>query len=375
MSDSIPLLDLRAQYNAIQGEIRAAIDRVLSSQRFILGAEGEALEGEIASYCGCDYAVGVSSGTDAILVALMALGVGSGDEVITTPYTFVATATSIARLGARAVFVDIDPATYNIDVGGIEAAIGPRTRCILPVHLFGQLAPMKPIADIASRRGIPVLEDAAQAIGASRDGHGVAAASKGAILSFFPSKNLGGAGDGGMVVTNDQTFAEKVRLLRNQGQAPKYSSVVIGGNFRLDELQAAVLRAKLPHLDAWTAARGRNAARYREAFATLGLSPDTLTLPTELPGRHVYNQFVVRAASRDMLKKHLAEGGIGSEVYYPVPMHLQPCFDGWGGKAGQFPVAESAALSTLALPVYPELRADQIQRVVGSVAAFYKHAE
>ncbi|HSO41059.1 MAG TPA: DegT/DnrJ/EryC1/StrS family aminotransferase, partial [Labilithrix sp.] len=273
MSPRVPLLDLKAQYATIRGDIAAALERVIESQHFILGPEVEALEREICAYSGVKHAIGVSSGTDAILLALMALGIGPGDEVITTPYTFIATCSCIARLGARAVFVDIEPRSYNLDVSRVEAAIGPRTKAIMPVHLFGQMADTEALLEIATRRGIPIIEDAAQSLGSELNGVRAGAAGTAGTYSFFPSKNLGAFGDGGMVVANDAAVAERLRLLRNQGQAPKYFSIEVGGNFRLDALQAAIVRAKLPHLDGWTAARQRNAATYRRLFAaTAGLS-------------------------------------------------------------------------------------------------------
>lgn len=370
-TDPIPLLDLAAQHSALAEEIEAAVRRVLESQRFILGPEGEALEREIAAHVGCRYAVGLSSGTDAILVALMAIGVGPGDEVITTPYTFLGAVTPIARLGARAVFVDIDP-THNLDVARVDMAITARTRCILPVHLFGHMADMVALEDIASRKGIAVIEDAAQAIGASRDGRVVGASSLAATLSFFPSKNLGGAGDGGMLLTNDEGLARTFRLLRNQGQSSKHVGAILGGNFRLDEIQAAILRVKLPHLEAWTSARRRNATAYGEAFARRALPKGSMELPYEAAGaQHVYNQFVVRTHRRDELGAFLARANIESAVYYPQPMHLQGCFSHWCGYKGQFPRAEEAARETLALPVHPGLQPNQIERIVSTVVAFF----
>lgn len=376
---AVPLLDLKAQYRTIKNEVREAVDRVVESQHFILGSEVEALEKSVAAYCQCAHGVGVSSGTDAIVVSLMALGVGSGDEVITTPYTFVATATSIARLGARAVLVDIDPTTFNIDPAKVEAAITARTKAIVPVHLYGQMDGTMAVAEIAARRGIPLIEDAAQAIGAEEEGRRAGSVGALGCLSFFPSKNLGAFGDGGMVVTNDAALAERVRLLRNQGQKPKYFSVEVGGNFRLDALQAAVLRAKLPHLDGWTMGRQRNAERYRTLFAKSGLSVATgvlapaahLALPATKPARrHVYNQFVIRVHRRDELRAFLAEQQIGSEVYYPQPMHLQQCFSSWGGAEGDFPESELAARQSLALPIYPELTPSDIETVVEAVREF-----
>ncbi len=373
--DPIPALDLHAQFREIETDVRAAMDRVLASQHFILGREGEALEREIADYSGAQHGIGVSSGTDAILVGLMALGIGSGDEVVTTPYTFVATATCIARLGARAVMVDIDPDTFALDPTRLDAAITARTRAIVPVHLFGQMADMRAVHAVADARHLPVLEDAAQAIGARRDDLPVGRGSIGATLSFFPSKNLGCMGDGGMVISDDADFARRVRLLRNQGQQPKYTSQLVGGNFRLDELQAAVVRAKLPRLDGWTAARQVHAAHYRAAFAERKLAPSLLTVAPEVPGvRHVYNQLIIRTPQREALLHHLTARGIGCAVYYPVPMHLQPCFADWGHGRGDFPESERAAEQTLSLPLYPELGAASVDRVVDEVATFLEGA-
>lgn len=377
----VPLLDLKAQYETIRPEIDAAIARVVESQHFIFGPEVEALERAIAEYSGVRHAIGVSSGTDAILVALMALGVGPGDEVITTPYTFIATCSCIARLGARAVFVDIEPRSFNIDVAKIEAAITPRTKAIMPVHLFGQMADTAALQRVAEARGLPVVEDAAQALGAELASVRAGAAGAAGTYSFFPSKNLGGFGDGGMIVTNDDAVASRVRLLRNQGQQPKYFSLEIGGNFRLDALQAAILRAKLPHLDAWAEGRQRNAARYRQLFLDSGLAVShgelesgvSVALPVELPARrHVYNQFVIRARDRDGLRNHLREQGIGCEVYYPQPMHLQKCFADWEYREGAFPESERAAAESLAIPVYPELSEAMQAAVVDAIASFYR---
>ncbi len=359
----VPLLDLNAQYASIRGEIREALDRVVESQQFILGPEVESLESEIAAYCGCRYAVGVSSGTDALLVALMALGVSTGDEVITPAYSFFATAGTIARLGARPVFADIDPATFNIDPSTISSKITPRTRAILPVHLFGQMADMQEICAVAAKHKVPIIEDAAQAIGAERDGKRAGSVGDMGCLSFFPTKNLGAFGDAGMVTTNDAALAERVRMLRMHGYRSRYVNELLGGNFRLDAIQAAVLRVKLRYLDGWTEARRRNAAEYRK------LLPKTVVLPLEKPGRHIYNQFVIRSAQRDRLMASLKGQGIGCEVYYPVPSHLQPCFSGLGHQPGDFPVSEKAALESLALPIYPELSADMIQRVSAAVTA------
>lgn len=364
----VPLLDLKAQYAALRDEIHAAMDRVIESQYFILGPEVEALEREVAAYSHCQYGIGVSSGTDALLVALMAIDLQPGDEVITTPYTFFATAGSIARLGGRPVFVDIDPLTYNIDPAGIEAAITPRTKAIMPVHLFGQMADMDPIMAIAERHNLYVIEDAAQAIGAEYKGRRAGSIGHLGCFSFFPSKNLGGFGDGGMVTTNDPDLADKVKLLRSHGARPKYYHKVVGGNFRLDALQAAVLRVKLNYLDEWTAARQRNAERYRQLFAAAGVD---IGLPYNAGyGRHIYNQFVIRSERRDALMAHLKAHQIGTEIYYPVPMHLQECFADLGYQAGDFPASERAAAETLAIPVYPELEESAQRAVVEIIQRF-----
>lgn len=363
----IPLLDLKSQYATIRDEIRSALDRVVESQRFILGPEVEALEREIAAYSRCNHAIGVSSGTDALLVALMAIGIKAGDEVITPPYSFFATAGAVARLAAKPVFVEIDPKTYNIDPNGIEARITSRTRAIIPVHLFGQMAPMKAIMEIAGRHNLLVIEDAAQAIGAELEGQRAGSAGDVACFSFFPSKNLGGFGDGGMVTVKDAALAERVRMLRMHGFRSKYHNELLGGNFRLDEIQAAVLRVKLKYLDRWTEARRRNAAFYREALAqTAGIA-----LPHELPeSRHIYNQFVIRSPRRDELVAHLKEQGIGCEVYYPLPLHLQVCFRDLGYKPGDFPLSEAASLESLAIPIYPELTGEMLRFVADTLVKF-----
>lgn len=365
----IPLLDLPAQYATIRTEIRAAIDRVCEAQRFILGPEVTALEEELATFCTVHYAVGVSSGTDALLMALMALGIGPGDEVITTPYSFFATAGVIARLGARPVFVDIDAATFNLDTGVIADRITRRTKAIVPVHLFGRCVDLDPVLEIAQGRGIAVIEDAAQAIGA-RDGQGRLAGTIGVMgcLSFFPSKNLGAFGDGGMVVTNDESLAERLRILRGHGGKSKYAYQMIGGNFRLDALQATVLRVKLPYLPAWTAARRTNAERYRRLVTEAGVL-GRVVLPTDTPG-HIYNQFVIRVPERDRLQAFLQEHGVETEIYYPLPLHLQECFRNLGYQAGDFPQAESAAREALALPIYPELTEPQQRYVVSQLREF-----
>jgi dTDP-4-amino-4,6-dideoxygalactose transaminase len=362
---SIPLLDLKAQYVPLREEIRAALDRVMDSQRFILGPEVEGLEREIAGYSQCAHAIGVSSGTDALLAALMAIDLKPGDEVITTPYSFSATAGAIARLGAKPVFADIERNTYNIDPAGIESRITSRTRAILPVHLFGQMANMPAIMDIAKRHTLVVIEDAAQAIGAERDGIRAGSIGDLACFSFFPSKNLGGFGDGGMVTTNDEDLAERVRLLRSHGFKTKYHNEVLGGNFRLDEIQAAVLHVKLKYLDGWTEGRRRNALRYREGLQDIR----EVELPCELPdSRHIYNQFVIRSSSRDALLTELKEEGIGCEVYYPIPLHLLPCFKSLGHGPGDFPISEAASEESLALPIYPELTGEMIRIVCAAIS-------
>lgn len=383
---SVPLLDLKQQYAAIREEIKSAIERVIETQNFILGPEVLALEQEIAAYCQCRHAVGVSSGTDALLVSLMAIGIGPGDKVITTPYTFFATAGCLARLGAKPVFVDIDPCTYNIDVHKIEAAISPRTKAILPVHLFGQMADMDAILDIARAHKLWVIEDAAQAIGAEQHGRRAGSIGHLGCFSFFPSKNLGAYGDGGMVTTNDPELAERVKILRGHGSQPKYYHKFVGGNFRLDALQAAVLRVKFKYLDSWTAARQQNAARYRRLFTAAGLatvalsesmpkSENTLILPQEsVDRRDIYNQFVIRVKNdeRDRLASYLQGQRIGTEIYYPVALHLQECFADLGYRVGDLPESESAAAGTLALPIYPEITESMQSAVVDRIGEFFR---
>ncbi|HZL99297.1 MAG TPA: DegT/DnrJ/EryC1/StrS family aminotransferase [Planctomycetota bacterium] len=370
---TVPLLDLKAQYAPLRKELSAVVNEVFESQYFIGGPQVEGLEQELAVYTGARHAIGCTSGTDAILLALWALGVGPGDEVITSPYTFFATVGSISRLGAHCRFVDIDPATYNLDVGRLEQVITRQTKAIMPVHLYGQCVDMTALNAVAARHGIPVVEDAAQAIG-SRDAGGGRAGAMGlaGCFSFFPSKNLGGAGDGGLVTTSDDKLAHKLKVMRNHGMEPKYYHALLGGNFRLDALQAAVLRVKLKHLDAWHEGRRKNAADYRKLFAQKNLGR-AVTLPVERAGvYHIYNQFVIRvpAAKRDGLVKHLQSNGIGCEIYYPVPCHLQQCFAAEGWKTGDFPEAEKAAHETLALPIYPELTLEQKAAVVDAVAEF-----
>lgn len=372
LAQKVPLLDLKAQYAPIRRDVLEAMARVCDTQYFILGPEVEALERELEAFLGVPHAVGMSSGTDALLAALMALGVGAGDEIITSPFSFFATAGSIARLGARPVFVDIARATYNIDPAGIEAAITPRTKAIMPVHLFGQSAEMAPILDMAAAQGIPVVEDAAQAIGARYREQPIGGLGAIGCFSFFPTKNLGAFGDGGLVTTRDAGLARKLRAIRQHGGEVKYHHETLGANFRLDALQAAVLRVKLPHLPAWTAARQRNADRYETLFAESGLA-STVRLPARAPQRtHIYHQFVIRVPERDRLRAYLQTQGIGTEVYYPVPLHLQPCFRGLGHAAGAFPAAESAAREVLALPIYGELSDAQQAWVVEAIRVFFQ---
>jgi len=379
----VPLLDLKAQYATIRDEVRRALDRVIESQHFILGPEVEALEREVAAYSSCAHGIGVSSGTDALLVSLMALGIGPGDEVITTSFSFFATAGAIARLGARPVFVDINPVSYNMDPHSLEKAVTSRTKALIPVHLYGQMTEMDSVMEVARRHGLRVVEDAAQAIGAEYRRNRAGSVGDLGCLSFFPSKNLGGFGDGGMVVTNDPDLADRVALLRGHGYRPKYYNKVVGGNFRLDPLQAAVLSVKLPYLDGWTEARQRNADRYRRLFHDAGLAADSvdsggqrddaISLPEETgQGRHIYNQFVIRSSNRDALMAHLKQSGIGTEIYYPVPLHLQECFAGLGYGPGDLPHSELAARETLALPIYPELTVEMQESVVEAVRGFYR---
>jgi dTDP-4-amino-4,6-dideoxygalactose transaminase len=386
----VPLLDLKPQYRALKAEIDAAIERVCDAQAFILGPGVRELESAVAAYSGCTHGIGMSSGTDALLAALMALDIGPGDAVITSPYTFFATAGTIARAGARSLFVDIDPATFNLSPTAVERllredcerrdgrlvhrATGTVVRALMPVHLYGQMAEMTPLMALAREFGLRVIEDAAQAIGAA-DGDKRRACSIGDIgcLSFFPTKNLGAFGDAGMCVTNDAALAAKLAMVRVHGMEPKYYHQLVGGNFRLDEIQAVVLSIKLKHLDAWTLGRQENACFYFEAFERAGLK-GTVTLPVALPGvRHIYNQFVVRFPQRDALKKYLGECGVGSEIYYPVPLHQQQCFAPLGYATGDFPESERAAAETLALPIFPELSCEQLQYVVDCIAHFYAH--
>ncbi len=361
---AVPLLDLQAQYRPLRDEILAAITRVCDSQRFIMGAEVEALERELAGYLGVADAIAVSSGTDALLVSMMALGIGAGDEVITSTYSFFATAGCVSRLGAIPRFVDIDPRTFNLDPAGVQRALSPRTKAILPVHLYGLCADLDPLLSIAGRGRIAVIEDACQAIGATYNGRQAGTIGRVGCFSFFPSKNLGAFGDAGLVATNDRDLAQEIRLLRNHGMEPRYFHKRIGGNFRLDAIQAAVLRVKLPYLDQWTALRRENAKRYERLFQHYGLT-SIVALPSEPQDYfHIYNQFVVRVPQRDRVRTFLADHGIGTEIYYPVPFHLQQCFADLGYVRGDFPAAEAAAESTLALPIYGELTEEQQDTVV-----------
>ena len=365
---SVPLLDLQGQYQPLRDEILRAVERVCDSQRFIMGPEVEGLERELAAMLEVAEAVGVSSGTDALLAAMMALGIGPGDEVVTTTYSFFATAGCIARLGARPVLVDIDPVTYNIDPAAAAAAIGPRTRAIIPVHLYGCSAAMDELLAVAGKAGVAVIEDAAQAIGARYSERPVGGIGTLGCFSFFPSKNLGAFGDGGLVTTGDAALAHRVRLMRNHGAERGYHHAFIGGNFRLDALQAAVLRVKLPHLEGWSEARRRNAARYRELMAPL-VTRGLVTLPVEPAGcRHIYNQFVVRVPRRDAVRAALEARRVGTQIYYPVPFHLQECFAYLGHRRGEFPHAERAADETLALPIYGELTDDHLRYVADALA-------
>ena len=368
-----PFLDLNAEFASMREEIFEAVERVLESQQFILGPEVEAFETELAGLIGCRCAVGCASGSDALLLALMALEIGSGDEVITPPFTFVATVGSIARLGARPVLVDISPDDFNLDPGQIEKAITRRTRAIMPVHLFGLPAKMDAIFEIAQARRLPIIEDAAQSIGSRW--RGKAAGSLGSLgcFSFFPSKNLGGAGDGGMITTDDSHLADRLRVVRSHGSRTKYDYELLGFNSRLDALQAAILRVKLHHLKAWTRLRQRNAERYRALFHEFHLD-ESVVLPSAAPDReHVYNQFVIRTSLRNDLRMFLQERGIPTEIYYPYPLHLQPAFTYLGHRAGDFPNSEMACSQVLALPVYPSLTEDKQRTVVAAIADFFEN--
>lgn len=392
----VPLLNLKAQYKTIRNEIMQTLEKFLEEQYFILGPEVDRLEEKVAAYSGSQYGIGVSSGSDALLICLMAEEIGPRNEVITTPYSFFATAGVISRVGAKPVFVDIQPDTYNIDPKLIEEKVTPRTRAIIPVHLYGQCADMDPILEIARRRGLVVIEDAAQSIGAEyiSDSKTRRAGSLGdyGCFSFFPSKNLGGFGDGGMVVTNDPDRADRLKILRVHGSKPKYYHRVVGGNFRLDAIQAAVLSVKLKYLDTWTVKRQQNAAWYDSALQSSGLVEKGIISPPKPvwkkdfieyssvsnPGSqalnshyHIYNQYVIATPQRDELRKYLSDRGISTEIYYPVPLHLQECFRDLGYKPGSCPVSEEAAKKTLALPIYPELTPEQQEYVVDSIREYF----
>jgi dTDP-4-amino-4,6-dideoxygalactose transaminase len=385
----VPLLDLKPQYRPLAAEIQEAIQRVCDSQQFILGPAVKELEASVAAYCQCEHGIGVTSGTDALLLALMALGIGPGDEVITTPFTFFASAGTIARAGARPVFCDIDPVTFNLFPGAVEEFIDKhcekregqlinrdtdgRIKALMPVHLYGQMTDMFPLWETAKRWGLRTIEDAAQAIGAEDADH-KRACSYGDIgcLSFFPTKNLGAFGDAGMCVTHDAALAERMEILRVHGGKPKYYHSYIGGNFRIDELQAAVLNVKLKHLDDWTAGRQRNARYYDAAFEDANLGDAVQTPHAVLGVRHIYNQYIVRVQDRDELRGYLTKAGIGTEIYYPIPLHLQQCFAYLGHQPGDFPQSERAAEQTLALPIYPELSERQLEYVVDTIATFYR---
>jgi dTDP-4-amino-4,6-dideoxygalactose transaminase len=374
----IPLLDLRAQYLTIKDEIKAAIDEVLESQHFILGPKVEELEHNIAAYSGAKYAIGVSSGTDALLVSLMAIDIRPGDEIITSPFTFFSTAGVISRLNAVPVFIDIDPITYNIDPLKIKPAITDKTKAIIPVHLFGQCADMDPIIEIAKNHNIYVIEDAAQSIGAEYKGKKAGSIGNIGIFSFFPSKNLGGYGDGGMVVTNDQILYEKIKALRVHGSKPKYYHKIVGGNFRLDSLQAAILIVKLKYLDIWSQKRRENANYYDKRFQEIGLkkkghikTPEPVYKRSGDKNYHIYNQYTIQSKQRDKLQASLKENGIGTEIYYPLPLHLQECFKDLGYKKGDLPASEEAVFSVLSIPIYPELTPAQKDYIVQKISEFY----
>jgi dTDP-4-amino-4,6-dideoxygalactose transaminase len=364
----IPMLDLKAQFAKYKSELMQAVEEVCDSQILCLGPAVERFEKEAADYCGCKYAIGVSSGTDAILVSLMALGIEPGDEVITTPFTFFATAGVVSRLGARPVFVDVDNETYNIDPGKIEEKITEKTRAIIPVHLFGQMAQMKPIMDIARSRELPVIEDAAQAMGAKQDGSQAGSIGDIGCISFYPAKNIGAFGDAGLVTTNNAELAERIKLMRVHGENPRYFYTMIGGNFRMDNIQGAVLSVKLKYLDGWNKKRRENAAIYDRIFSGTIVKPPKV----EQNNESIYHQYTIVAPKRDILQVYLAKQGIGSGIFYPRPLHLQDCFEGLGYREGDFPVAEELTASVLSLPIYQELTSEQIEHVAKTVLEFYK---
>ena len=366
-SRTVPLLDLRSQFASIEAEIWPVIKHVVTSQKFILGEEVAAFENEVAEYCRCKYAVGCASGSDALLLALMAYGIGPGDRVLTTPYTFFATTAAITRLGATPVFVDIEPDHFNMNPDQAVRAIETgNIKVVIPIHLFGACADLDPISAAARERGIPVIEDAAQSIGSEYKGRRAGSIGEIGCFSFFPSKNLGAFGDAGLCTTNDTSIAERLQSLRVHGSRVKYYHESIGINSRLDALQAAVLRVKLRHLDAWSAARQRNADVYRELLSSSVILPRAASYQT----RHIYNQFVIQFDRRDELRSHLQKNGVGSEIYYPLPLHLQPCFAYLGYKVGDFPVSENLAQTSLALPIYPELEREDIEYIARMINAF-----
>jgi dTDP-4-amino-4,6-dideoxygalactose transaminase len=369
---SVPLLDLKAQYTQIREEIEPVVKEVIESQYFIMGPKVQEFEKNCAKYCNVKYALGVSSGTDAILLALMALNIKPGDEVITTTYSFFATAGCISRLNAVPVFIDIDPDSYNLDPNLIEEKITDKTKAIIPVHLYGQMADMDPIIDLAERHNLKVIEDAAQAIGSEyKDGQRAGSMGEMGCFSFFPSKNLGGFGDGGLITTNDDAIIEKLTFLRNHGAHPKYHHKMIGGNFRLDALQAAVLNIKLKYLDNWTEGRQKNADYYDAGIVERGLS-DKISVPVQLKSyRHIFNQYILQTNKRNELIEHLKNKNIGCEIYYPVTFNNQECFKYLGYNRGEFPVAEKAADETLAIPIYPELTQDQKDYILNTIRDFF----
>ncbi len=375
----VPFFELISQFKTIEGEVRSALDEVFATQQFIMGQKVEALEKTVAEYCWSRFGIGVASGSDALLLSLMALGIGPGDEVLLPPFTFFATAGAVSRLGAIPVFVDIDEKTYNIDPSRIEEKITPKTKAIIPVHLYGQCADMDPILDIARKKGLSVIEDAAQALGAEYLPPGASSGRMAGNIghfgcfSFFPTKNLGAFGDAGMVTTDHPEWAEKIRLLRLHGSHPKYYHKIIGINSRLDALQAAILLAKMRHLDSWTRERQRNAARYDTLFRDLLGSGLEIQVPyTQYRNRHIFHQYVIRTPRRDALRQFLAGEGVGTEIYYPVPLHLQECYAFLGHRRGDFPASEKAADETLALPIFPELAEDQQVYVVDQIKTFFK---
>ena len=369
----VPLFDLKSQSAPIRDELRAAVDRVFEAQAFVLSEEVSALEEEVAAYCQTKYAIGCASGSDALILALMSLGIGPGDEVITSPFTFFATGSAITRFCARPVFVDIDPGTYNIDAALAAKAVTGKTKAIVPVHIYGQCAEMDSFLELGRKVGVPIIEDAAQAIGAKDGDRRTGSMGTIGCFSFYPSKNLGGAGDGGMIVTNDPDHARRLHMLRVHGEEKKYHHSCVGINSRLDSLQAAVLRGKLPHLDGWIAGRQHRAQRYESLFAEAGLAEFIEPPYVRADASHVFHLFVIRVrdSKRDALLEHLKNAGVGSGVYYPVPLHLQECFSYLGYKRGDFPVAEAASAETLAVPVFPELTDQQQDYVVESIAQFF----